>query len=371
VIGGLLVAVFVIVGLAIARSITAPVTAIEGVMNRLAEGDIATEIPATDRRDEIGAMARAVRIFKEGIVRARDLEQEAQQAERRAQADRQEALSRIAADFEGAFGQVLTTISAAADWMEKGAYTLRDTAEATREQALRTHEELTLTAEAVATVESVTVRLARTIHTVTDQVNDSGRMVVTAAERARASDGAVTALQDASHRIGEMSAMIGEIAAQTNLLALNATIEAARAGEAGKGFAVVASEVKALASQTAKATDEIGGQIAAIRAATGDVVAAISAIRATIEQVETLSRAMQVAMAEQSQSTGEIAAAVEKASRTSQDVSGTVAIMAMNAAETGKAAVQMIGSARKLSEDFHKLRSDADYFVGSIRNGSA
>ncbi|NYZ12074.1 methyl-accepting chemotaxis protein [Azospirillum sp. RWY-5-1] len=364
--GAVLLPLFLTISLFVARSITGPLRRIEGVMERLASGDRAAVVPGTDRRDEIGAMARAVQVFKDNLQKTHELEVEAREAERRAEEERKTALRAVAQDFDHAFGRVLNTVGSAAEQIRAGAYILRDTADKIREQAMDTAHKAEQTAEVVGIVNTVSQTLTGSIGDIGERVNDAGTAVQRAVAHARGSDVAVQALTESSQRIGEIVDLINRIAAQTNLLALNATIEAARAGNAGKGFAVVASEVKTLANQTAAATHEISGQVVAIQTATGDVVDAIRSIRSTIEEVDGLSREVSTAVGRQLEQTREIVNAVGRASDNSQEVSDSVSTMAITSAETGKAALEMIYSAAQLSEEFKQLEADADRFVQSI-----
>ncbi|WP_207459636.1 HAMP domain-containing methyl-accepting chemotaxis protein [Azospirillum sp. SYSU D00513] len=365
--GSALLFAFILVSLFVARSITTPIRLIEAVMERLAGGDRAATVPGTARRDEIGAMARAVAVFRDNLQRNQELELEAREAERRAEEERKSALRAVGEDFDGAFDRVLHTVSGAADQIRTGAYILRDTAEKMRLQALDTAEKADQTSSVVGIVNSVSRTLSGSIGEIGGRVSTTGTAVQRAVERARQSDTAVRALADSSQRIGEIVKLINGIAGQTNLLALNATIEAARAGEAGKGFAVVASEVKSLANQTAKATEDIGAQVSAIQDATADVVDAIQAIRNTIEEVEGLSLEVSAAVSQQLEQTREIVGAVDRATHNAQEVSESVSTMAITAAETGKSAVEMIYSAGRLGEELKQLENDADRFVASIK----
>ncbi len=366
-VGSILVVGFVLISLFVARSITRPLRLIEGVMEKLAAGDRKATVPGTERRDEIGAMARAVGVFKDNLQRTHTLEIEAREAERRAEEERKDALRTVAHDFDNAFGRVLHTVSVAADQIRSGAHILRDTAEKMKEQALDTSEKAERTSEVVGIVNTVSRTLSASIGEIGGRVTTTGTAVHRAVEHARQSDAAVEALADSSQRIGEIVSLINDIAAQTNLLALNATIEAARAGDAGKGFAVVASEVKILAGQTAKATEEISSQVGAIQQATGSVVEAIRAIRTTVEEVEALSQEVSTAVTEQLEQTQKIVGAVDRANHTSGEVSESVSTMAITAAETGKSAIEMIYSAGQLAEELRQLEADADRFVASVR----
>ncbi|NUB15802.1 hypothetical protein GAY28_26520 [Azospirillum brasilense] len=209
--------------------------------------------------------------------------------------------------------------------------------------------------------------LAPAIGKVGGRVTASSLAIRPAGDHARQSYSAVAALADSSQRIGEIVRLINDIAGQTNLLALNATIEAARAGEAGKGFAVVASEVKVLANQTAKATEDIAGQVGAIQEATGSVVEAIRAIRTTVEEVAHLSEDVSAAVRDQLEQTEEIVGAVGRANDNTHEVTESVSTMAITAAETGKSAIEMIYSAAQLADELRQLEADADRFVSSIK----
>ncbi|KAA0684736.1 methyl-accepting chemotaxis protein [Azospirillum brasilense] len=366
-VGSVLLVGFAIISLLVARSITRPLRLIEGVMERLAGGDRTATVPETGRRDEIGAMARAVSVFKENLQRTHELEQESRRAERRAEEERENALRAIAHDFDSAFGRVLHTVDHAADQIRNGAHILRDTAEKMKEQALDTSEKAERTSEVVGIVNNVSRTLSASIGEIGGRVTTSSTAIRRAVDHARQSDSAVAALADSSQRIGEIVRLINDIAGQTNLLALNATIEAARAGEAGKGFAVVASEVKVLANQTAKATEDIAGQVGAIQEATGSVVEAIRAIRTTVEEVAHLSEDVSAAVRDQLEQTEEIVGAVGRANDNTHEVTESVSTMAITAAETGKSAIEMIYSAAQLADELRQLEADADRFVSSIK----
>ena len=357
-----------LLGFAQARSIVGALRRITGVMARLSHGDLA--VPTTDsaRSDEVGEMARAVEVFKQNMIRTRQLEGEAREAEARAGEQRRQTLATVAHDFDSAFGKVLGTVGAASQQIRDGSSGLRDTAERMRQRALDSSDKARAAAEVVQVVNEVSHRLSSSIGEIGSRVSASGTAIQRAAERARTSDAAVRALTDSSQRIGEIVKLIHGIASQTNLLALNATIEAARAGEAGKGFAVVASEVKNLANQTAQATDDIGNQIGAIQSATGDVISAIGSIRETIGEIETLSAEVSASVSEQLGHTREIVDAVGDAAAKSHEVADSVGVMADASVETGRSAAEMMESAGRLAGEFKTLQGDAARFVASIRS---
>jgi methyl-accepting chemotaxis protein len=350
-----------------ARSIVGALRRMTRVMARLSHGDLEVSTLDSTRTDEVGEMARAVEVFKDEMIHSRALEAEAREAEQRAAVERQQALAAIAHDFDAAFGKVLNTVGADSQQIRDGAQGLHATAGQVHRQAAESAAKARRAADVVGVVTEVSQRLSTSIGEIGSRVAASGTAIRRAADRARTSDAAVQALTGSSRRIGEMVKLISGIASQTNLLALNATIEAARAGEAGKGFAVVAGEVKALANQTARATEDIGNQILAIQSATGDVVEAIGSIRGTIGEVETLSAQVAASVSGQLDHTREIVDAVGTASATSREVADSVDAMAGSAEQTGRSALEMMASASRLADEFKSLQGEAGRFLGSIR----
>lgn len=367
VVAGLLLILYPAISIMVARSITRPIRRIERAMAQLAHGADETIIPETGRRDEIGEMARAVAFFQTSLQMAARQAATARDNERSLELSRKQALESVATDFDHTFGQVLDTGTMAADRIRDSAQALHATADAIRDQANETAEKAALTAQVVGLVEKVSISLTSSIQDIGERVATTGNAVSAAARHTRDSDQAVQALEQSAVRIGEIVDMIQDIASQTNLLALNATIEAARAGNAGKGFAVVANEVKALASQTTRATSDIADQVTSIQTATDEVIGFIREIRSTVEDVEQLSHDMARAVAGQLDQTRHIASAVAQASENSVAVSGNVASMTSTADASTRTASGMLDSAEQLSAELSQLRSNATRLVGSLR----
>jgi methyl-accepting chemotaxis protein len=350
----------------IGRRIARPVTAMTATMAELAAGDRSVAIPALDHKDEIGEMARAVEVFKKGLIEADDLAA-AQQAEQARKQQRQQTIDDAIAAYDASVGQALAALSSAASGMRVTAEGMAATAEDTSSQASAV---TSASEEALANVQNVaasTEEMTASIAEIARQVAQSTQIAAKAVDEAGRTNATMRALTDAAQRIGEVVQLIQDIASQTNLLALNATIEAARAGEAGKGFAVVASEVKTLANQTGKATEEIAGQITAIQAATKSAVEAIKGIDGTIGQISEISTTIAAAIEEQGAATGEITRSTQETARGTEAVSRNIAGVSEAASKTGAAAAQVLASSGELGRQAETLRAEVDQFLGKIR----
>ena len=350
----------------VGRGISRPVTAMTGTMSALAGGDKSVVIPGTEYGNEIGAMAMAVQVFKENMIKADELAS-AQNAERAAKEARAEQIAVRTSAFDNVIKLVLGTVGSASRQMENSAQSMQAAAEETNVQSTAVAAASEQAAANVQTVASATEELSSSISEISRQVTESSKVVTKAVEEANRTKDMVRGLDEAASRIGKVVALITDIAEQTNLLALNATIEAARAGEAGKGFAVVASEVKNLANQTAKATEEIGGQISGIQQATQSSVEAIEQIFKTIENVNQISTTIASAVEEQGAATQEIARNVEQAAAGTQEVSSNISGVTQAAGETGQVATQVLEAAQELARQSTTLRSEVDSFLADIK----
>jgi methyl-accepting chemotaxis protein len=366
-IGAGLILVSTILGLAIIRSITRPVRTMTGAMAKLAAGDKTVAIDGSDRRDEIGAMARAVVVFKDNAIEMDRLKLEQQAGEQRAAAEKKAAMAKLADEFDASVGSIVKTVSAASTEMQSAAAAMTATAEETSRQSTVVAAASEQTTTNVQTVASASEQLSGSISEISRQVAAASSISGQAVSEAQRTDALVKGLAEAAQKIGAVTSLINQIASQTNLLALNATIEAARAGEAGKGFAVVASEVKSLANQTAKATEEIGAQIAAMQSATGETVSAIGSIGSIIGQVNEIATAIAAAVEEQGAATQEIARNVQQAATGTQEVSGTILGVTQAAGETGAAASQVLSAAGELSTQAEHLHAQVDRFLAAVR----
>jgi methyl-accepting chemotaxis protein len=328
-------------------TVARPMRALSASMEELAGGNFAVVLPGLGRKDEVGDVAAAVEKFK--VVsekKARDEAEAKMKQDQLAAQQRKADMVKLADQFEGAVGEIIETVSSASTELEASASTLTATAE--RSQELTTvvaaaSEEASTNVQAVA---SATEELSSSVNEISRQVQESARMASEAVGQARTTNDRVGELSKAAARIGDVVELINTIAGQTNLLALNATIEAARAGEAGRGFAVVASEVKALAEQTAKATGEIGQQIAGIQAATNESVGAIREISGTIEKLSEISSTIAAAVEEQGAATQEISRNVQQAAQGTQQVSANITDVQRGATETGSASSQVLSAAQ-------------------------
>jgi methyl-accepting chemotaxis protein len=367
---GLAAALFALTGLfgfVIVRSITRPVSSMTAAMQRLAAGDMTTAVPARERGDEIGVMARAVQVFKDSLTEAERLRAAQETLKRATEVERRRFLDGIAGQFETGVQSVVDAVSAASSELQGAARSMSATAEQTNHQAASVAAASEQASTNVQTVAASTEELAASISEISRQVVQSSTIARRAVEDARHTGGAMTGLAAAAQKIGEVVQLIQDIASRTNLLALNATIEAARAGEAGKGFAVVASEVKSLAQQTARATEEIAGQITAIQTATGAAVAGMQGIDRTIGEIADISTAIAAAIEEQGAATREITRNTQEAARGAQEVSGTITGVSLAASETGAAAAQLLGSAGTLGRQAEALNAQVGDFLSKLR----
>ncbi|MDO9461820.1 MAG: methyl-accepting chemotaxis protein [Alphaproteobacteria bacterium] len=352
----------------IGRGITRPVLALTTTMGQLAGRNWTVEVRDTERKDELGQMARTVLFFKEnGLAHERMQTEAGQQAARQRQVARKKLVDEYVVPFEQKVAGALGTLAGASGELQAMAQSMHTISEQGQRQS---GSAATASEKASANVQSIASageQLSISINEIAGQVADSARISTEAREHARTTNIEIKGLAEAANSIGEVIKLISDIASQTNLLALNATIEAARAGEAGKGFAVVASEVKSLATQTSKATEEIGSKISLIQSATRKSVSAIEVITGTIARLNEISTGIAMAVEEQGVGTKDIAHNVQLAARGTRAVSSSVSQVAQLVNETGGVASKVLNAAEELTRQGQVLRGDVDYFLEKIR----
>jgi methyl-accepting chemotaxis protein len=367
-VAGATVLLGLLIAFLIARGIVRPLAALTAAMKQLAEGNFGVVLPGLERKDEVGDMAHAVEAFKvRAAEKAREEAEEKTRQDEVIARQRKAEMHKLADGFEAAVGQIVETVSKASHELEISARTLTSNAERAEQKTTMAASASEEASASVQSVASATEELSSSVNEISRQVQESARMATDAVGQARSTTDRVSDLSKAAGRIGDVVELISTIAGQTNLLALNATIEAARAGDAGRGFAVVASEVKALAEQTAKATDEIDKQISGIQAATQDSVTAIREISGTIEKLAEISAAIAAAVEEQGAATQEISRNVQQAAQGTQGVSFNIADVQRGASETGSASTQVLSAAQSLSGDSTRLRSEVGRFLSTVR----
>ncbi|WP_203075128.1 methyl-accepting chemotaxis protein [Falsiroseomonas ponticola] len=356
-------------GWLLVRRVVVPVVRLTGVVQRLAQGDNAVAVPDQARQDEIGAMADAVEVLRRNAVQAAKVAAEAA-AEQQAKAARADATQALVRRFEAEVADVLGAVAGAAAPLDETASRMGDAASGARAQADAMTRAVDTTASHTQTVANSAEELAASIAEVAQQVTQSARLAQQASRDAQESNQAVAGLADVASRIGDVIGLINSIAGQTNLLALNATIEAARAGDAGKGFAVVAGEVKALAAQTATATEQISTQIAAMQAETSRAVAAIRGIGQTIEELSSIATQVAAAAEQQSAATQEIGRAIAQTAASTQELTAQTAQAREGAETTYAASAGLRDASAGLSRQADVLRAKVDGFLAEIRRAA-
>ncbi|KZC03673.1 methyl-accepting chemotaxis protein [Methylobacterium sp. PvP062] len=351
----------------VTRGVSRPLRTISAVTQRLAAGDAEVAIPGQERRDEIGALAGSVVVFRDNLVRARALEAETALARADAETQRRAATRAMADAFEQAVGGIVGGVSAAATELEATARSLTGSAADAAGQSGTVASAASDAAANVNTVAAAAEELGSSVQEIGRQVSGSAELARVAVAEATNTVALVQDLSSAAAKVGDVVALISGIAAQTNLLALNATIEAARAGAAGRGFAVVASEVKALAEQTARATEEITGQIGRIQSSTGQAASAIDGIGRRIREIDGVAASIAAAVEQQGAATQEIVRNVAEAAAGTGAVTGTIASLAQSAEETGTAAAQVLGAATEMSRQSEHLGAEVARFLATVR----
>ncbi len=351
----------------IGRSISRPLGQLGSRMKALADGKLEGEIPGVGRGDEVGEMAATVQIFKDNAVRMRELEQSETETKTRAASERRTAMENLANDFERSVNGIVRTVSNAAAGMQSTAQSMTSTASDASARAATVGAASQTASSNVGTVASAAEELSGSVSEISRQVARSSEIASQAVGDAERTNATVQVLSTGAEKIGEVVKLIHSIAAQTNLLALNATIEAARAGESGRGFAVVASEVKALANQTAKATEEISGQVAAMQQSTSDAVSAINGITQTIAQMSEITNSISTSIEQQGEATREIARNIQQVAAGSNEINAHIGGVTSAAEATGKAASDVLSNARELDTQSGMLRSAVDGFLAKVR----
>ncbi|MCJ2139498.1 methyl-accepting chemotaxis protein [Methylobacterium sp. E-066] len=364
-VAGLVLAV--VSGAGIVMGVTGGIASVVQPMQALAGGNLTVAIPHQGEGTEIGTIADAVQVFKDGLIRMKALEEETAEARLAAEEQRKAGMRQMADGFEAAVGGIIGMVSSSATELQATAQTMTATATETASQSTTVAAAAEEAASNVNTVAAAAEELGSSVQEISRQVAGSAELAQLAVHEADQTGALVQELSAAVARIGDVVGLISSIAGQTNLLALNATIEAARAGAAGKGFAVVASEVKALAEQTAKATSEISGQIARIQASTGQAAASIAGITGRIREISGVATSIAAGVEEQGAATQEIVRNVSQAAMGTGEVTSNISGVAGAAEETGAAASQVLGAASELSRQSEHLAAEVERFLATVR----
>jgi methyl-accepting chemotaxis protein len=360
----------VLLAFLLGRGLSRPLAAITAVMNRLSSGDTEVTIPGGERKDELGTMAVAVDVFRRNMIEASTLRATQEAAKQQTEIEKKALQRQLADRFEVDVKSVVGAVAKATQDMQCVAGEITASVNGTSERAAAAAAASEEASASVGTVAAATEELASSVAEIGRQVTHSSGVADGAVLKAGQTTEMVGSLTTASEKIGDVLRLIGAIASQTNLLALNATIEAARAGDAGRGFAVVASEVKELASQTAKATEEIAGQVTAIQSATGNCVTAIGGISDTIREISGIATTIAAAVEEQDSATREIARSVQQAAAGTSEVSVNVAGASQAAEQSRVLANNVLVASGELSQHAAALFKSVDTFLAGLREAA-
>lgn len=366
---GIALLVGIVLAYLIARSIVTPVSALTSAMKRLANGDLTGDIPAQDRKDELGTMAAAVEVFKEQGLEKQHLEASQEEARERAEAEKREALAALAKGFEESIGGVVRAVTSESSDLRGRAEKMADAADSGTQTSSIVASAAVEASASVGTVAAAAEEVSASINEIVRQVEDSTNISSQAVARAADASERVKGLSEVAANIGDVVKIIADIAEQTNLLALNATIEAARAGEAGKGFAVVAAEVKELASQTAKATEEITTRITDVQNATESAAVEINEVQTVISEVSTIAGAIAAAVDEQNAAMREIAESAQQAAQGTNEISERIGAVQDASSDAGSSASNVLQAAARLSDQANSLDTEVNQFLDRVKEG--